>query len=177
MVADLEHPASLEGLRGSLPGRLDSVVHSAGVVELDAVVDLDHRDLTRTLAVNLVSPTELTRVALPGLRAARGQVVFVNSGSGLRANPTWASYAASKFGLRGVAEALRGEEAEHGVRVTTVYPGRTATRMQERVHAQEGKDYDPAEWTSAATVAATVLHCLDLPEDATVPDVTLNPRR
>ena len=82
----------------------------------------------------------LTRVCLPALRAARGTVVFVNSGAGLVAHPQWSAYAASKHGLRALADALRAEEQEHGVRVTTVFPGRTATPMQQRVHEQEGKD-------------------------------------
>jgi short-subunit dehydrogenase len=100
-------------------------------------------------------------------------VLFVNSTSGLRANPTWAAYAASKFGLRGLADALRAEEAEHGVRVTSVFPSRTATPMQEKVHAQEGKDYDPAEWITPDTVADAILHVLDLPPEATIPELVV----
>ena len=125
--------------------------------------------------MNLTAPMLLTRALLPALRAARGTVVFVNSGSGLSANPTWSGYAASKFGLRALADALRGEELGNGVRVTTVYPGRTATPMQEKVHAQEGKEYDAARWSDAGTVASSILHVLDLPADSTIPDVTVRP--
>ncbi len=106
------------------------------------------------VSVNLVAPAVLTRLALPALRAARGTVVLVNSGAGLVAHPQWSAYAASKHGLKALADSLRAEEAGHGVRVTTIYPGRTATAMQEKVHAQEGKDYDPAAWIDPATVAA-----------------------
>ena len=98
------------------------------------------------LAANLVAPAELTRLLLPQLRAAQGHVVFVNSGAGLRANAEWAAYAASKHGLKALADALRQEEHGNGVRVTSVYPGRTATPMQEKVHQQEGKEYDAARW-------------------------------
>jgi NAD(P)-dependent dehydrogenase (short-subunit alcohol dehydrogenase family) len=128
------------------------------------------------LAVNLLAPAVLTRVALPALRAARGTVVFVNSGAGLAANPQWAAYAASKFGLRALADSLRAEEQEHGVRVTTVFPGRTATPMQKKVHEQEGKQYDAASWIDPATVADAILHVLDLPEDATISDLRVQPR-
>ena len=122
-----------------------------------------------------MSPVELTRAVLPALRAARGTVVFVNSGAGLNANPEWGAYAASKFGLRAVADALRAEEAPAGVRVTSVFLGRTATPMQKKVHEQEGREYDPAEWATPATVAAALVHVLDLPADATLSDVTLRP--
>ena len=67
------------------------------------------------------------------------------------------------------------EEAEPGVRVTTVFPGRTATPMQEKVHEQEGKDYDAAAWIHPETVADAILHVLDLPRDATIPEVTIRP--
>jgi short-subunit dehydrogenase len=174
LVADLAHPDSVESL--PLPDALDSVVHAAGVVELGPVSDLDVETWDTTLRVNLVAPAALTRVALPALRAARGTVVFVNSSAGRVAHPTWSAYAASKHGLRALADSLRGEEAGHGVRVTTVFPGRTATPMQEKVHAQEGKDYDAAQWVRPETVAEAILGVLDLGPDATVTDVSVKPR-
>ena len=170
-VADLGWPESVESL--DLPDELDSVVHAAGVVELGKVAELSIDDWATQLRVNLVAPAALTRVALPALRAGRGTVVFVNSGAGLTAHPGWSAYAATKHGLRALADSLRGEEPL--VRVTTVYPGRTATPMQQKVHRQEGKDYDAGAWTRPETVADAILHVLDLPRDATITDVTVRP--
>ena len=176
LVADLAVPESVEALADRLPDRLDSVVHAAGVVQLGTVAELTVADWSEQLRVNLVAPAALTRVALPALRAARGTVVLLNSGAGLFAHPQWSAYAASKHGLRAFTDALRAEEAPHGVRVTSVYPGRTATPMQAEVHRQEGKDYDAARWIDPATVADAVLHVLDLPDDAVLSDLTLRPR-
>jgi short-subunit dehydrogenase len=173
LVADLAWPESVESL--VLPDGLDSVVHAAGVVELGAVAELSIEDWASQLRVNLVAPAALTRVALPALRARRGTVVLVNSSAGLTAHPGWSAYAASKHGLRALADSLRAEEAGHGVRVCTVFPGRTATPMQERVHQQEGKEYDSARWIRPETVADTILHVLDLPRDATIPEVVVRP--
>jgi short-subunit dehydrogenase len=175
LVADLSDPNGLERLLAGadLPDSLDSVLHVAGAVELSRVADLPVGQLREQLDVNLVAPTVLTRACLPALRRARGTVLFVNSTSGLRANPGGAAYAASKFGLRGLADALRAEEAEHGVRVTSVFPSRTATPMQEKVHAQEGKDYDPSEWITPDTVAEAIIHVLDLPPEATIPELVV----
>ncbi|GAA1478755.1 SDR family oxidoreductase [Nocardioides aestuarii] len=174
LVADLADPGSLDGLE--LPDRLDSLVHSAGVVELGPVAELTASAWTSQLQVNLVAPAVLTRLALPALRAARGTVVLVNSGAGLVAHPEWGAYAASKHGLKALADALRGEEQQHGVRVTSVYPGRTATAMQEEVHAHEGKDYDAADWIRPETVAEAIVGVLGLGPDATLTDLTLKPR-
>jgi short-subunit dehydrogenase len=176
LVADLADAATVEGVADQLPEQIDSVVHAAGVVDLGPVAELSVEDWQSQLAVNLLAPAVLTRLCLPALRATRGTVVFVNSGAGLVAHPHWAAYAASKFGLRALADSLRAEEQEHGVRVTTVYPGRTATAMQERVHRQEGKEYDASAWIDPATVVDAILHVLDLPGDATVSDLTIRPR-
>jgi len=175
LVADLADADQVAGLASELPDRLDSVVHAAGVVDLGPVAELATEAWQEQLAVNVVAPAVLTRVALPALRAARGTVVFVNSGAGLAASPQWSAYAASKHALKALADALRAEEQEYGVRVTTVYPGRTATPMQQKVHEQEGRSYDAADWIDPATVTSAILHVLDLGADATISDLTIRP--
>ncbi|WP_149085547.1 MULTISPECIES: SDR family oxidoreductase [Microbacterium] len=178
VVGDLAQPGRLSWAlsKQSLPERIDSLVHAAGVVDLGTVGELTPALWDQQLAVNLVAPAELTRLLLPVLRVSRGHVVFVNSGAGLRANPGWSAYAASKHGLRALADALRQEESEHGVRVTSVYPGRTATPMQERVHRQEGQDYDASLFITPEAIATTIITALDLPRDAQLTDLTVRPQ-
>ena len=171
-VADLADPASI---RVPDLDRLDSVLHVAGVVDLGPVADQPVESLREQIDVNLVAPAVLTRLTLAAVRRTRGTIVFVNSSAGLSAGPEWSAYAASKFGLRGFADSLRGEEMDNGVRVTTVFPSRTATPMQEKVHEQEGRTYDPARWIDPAVVADTILHVLDLPEGVIIPEVTVRP--
>lgn len=154
---------------------LDAVVHAAGVIELGPIGELPVEHLAGQLRVNLVAPTELTRALLPALRAARGTVVFLNSGAGLVANPEWGAYAATKFGLKAVADALREEEAGAGLRVTSVYLGRVATPMQAKVREQEGLPYDAAAFASPESAAATIVHVIDLPPDSTIPDIRFRP--
>ena len=175
LVADLADPGTLNGIGRQVDGPVDTLLHVAGVVELAPVSRLRLADWEEQLAVNLTAPAVLTRELLPHLRETHGTVVFVNSSAGLAASAEWSAYAASKFGLRALADALRAEEVEHGVRVSTVYPSRTATPMQEKVHEQEGRTYDASRWISVDTVVDTVLHVVDLPSDATIPDVTVRP--
>ncbi len=179
LVGDLAQPGRLSWAlsKQQLPDRIDSLIHVAGVVDLGAVADLPPALWEQQLAVNLVAPAELTRLLLPVLRVSQGQIVFVNSGAGLRAHAGWSAYAASKHGLRALADALRAEEAQHGVRVTSIYPGRTATPMQERVHQQEGQDYDAERFITPESVATTILTVLDLPRDAEITDLTVRPGR
>ncbi len=177
LVGDLSDPARLSWAfsHQSVPAQLDSLIHVAGVVELGPVGETPVATWQHQLNVNAVAPAELTRLMLPALRAARGRVIFVNSGAGLRVSPEWGSYAASKFAVRAIADALREEERANGVRVTTVYPGRTATPMQEKVHQQEGAGYEASRWIDPGSVAATILAALDLPRDADLTELTVRP--
>lgn len=175
LVADLTDPGTLNGLGRQVDGGVDTLLHVAGVVDLGPVSSLRLAQWEEQITVNLTAPAVLTRELLPHLRSVRGTVVFVNSSAGLTASPEWSAYAASKFGLRALADALRAEEVDHGVRVSTVYPSRTATPMQEKVHEQEGRTYDASRWISVETVVDTIVHVIDLPADATIPDVTVRP--
>lgn len=177
LVGDLAQPSRLSYALGlqTLPTELDSLLHVAGVVDLGRVDELTPKVWDATLAANLVAPAELTRLLLPQIRLAQGHVVFVNSGAGLYAHPNWGAYAASKHGLKALADALRAEEAGAGVRVSSVYPGRTATPMQAKVHQQEGRAYHPGDWMAPESVATTVLAALDLPRDALISDLTVRP--
>jgi NADP-dependent 3-hydroxy acid dehydrogenase YdfG len=179
LVGDLDDPDKLSWAfsHQTLPDRVDSLIHCAGVADLGGVGELTPKSWRHQLNVNLIAPAELTRHFLPQLRAAGGQVVFVNSGAGLNAHAGWSAYAATKHGLKALADSLRQEEHGNGVRVTSVYPGRTSTPMQAKVHQQEGKEYDPGQWIDPESVATTLLTALDLPRDAEINDVMVRPGR
>jgi NADP-dependent 3-hydroxy acid dehydrogenase YdfG len=153
--------------------RLDVLVHSAGVARLGPIADLPVQAWRESFAVNVTAVGGLTRLLLPALRAARGHVVLINSGSGQRASPRWAAYAASKFALRAFADALRLEE--EALRVTTVYPGRVDTDMQRAVRALEGGDYEPERYLAPSSVARVVVGAVTATADAHITEITIRP--
>ncbi len=153
--------------------RLDVLVHNAGIADLGTVAESSVDQWRSTLEVNLIAVAELTRVLLPALRAANGHVVLINSGAGLRANPGWGSYAASKFGLRAFADALRLEEPT--LRVTSIFPGRIDTDMQRAIVADEGREYRPEEFLTPETVAGAVRAAVDTPRDGHPTEIVLRP--
>ena len=153
---------------------LDVLVHNAGVgSSLESVAETTVEEWHHVLEVNLVAAAELTRLLLPALRDAGGHVVFINSGAGRRANPRWAPYAASKFGLRALADALRAEEPT--LRVTSIFPGRIDTDMQRDIVAIEGGEYDPSKFLRASTVAGAVVHAITTSADAHPEEIVLRP--
>ncbi|KUI31591.1 short-chain dehydrogenase [Mycobacterium sp. IS-1742] len=153
---------------------LDVLVHNAGVAYPARVAESTVDEWRATMNVNVIGAVALTLALLPALRAADGQVVFINSGSGINASPGLASYSASKFALRSFADSLRNDEA--GLRVTSVHPGRIATEMQQDLRAYEGRDYDPADFLSAETVARVTADAINAPADAHIHEVIVRPR-
>ncbi len=171
-VVELTDPDALAAAVADI-GRLDVLVHSAGVIAYGPVSDAATEEWAQVLAVNVIAPATLTRLLLPALRAASGLVVFINSGAGLTASPGWSVYAASKFALTALADSLRAEE--RGIRVTSVHPGRVATDMQAHLHELEGRDYDPSKYLQPAAVAAVVKTVVDLGTSGVVPSVRVTP--
>ena len=175
LAADLTDVEAYQGLLAGLD-RLDVLVHAAAIAERWSVADADADVWRRHLEINVLSPALLTRAALPLLRAAHGQVVFLNSGAGTTAHPHHAVYSASKFALTALADALRGEEEPHRVRVATVAPGPTLTPMAERDAARTGRPLRATELIDPASVAAAVRLVVDASADAQITQVAVRPR-
>lgn len=133
VVADIGDAAGRQRLcdevRG-LGGRLDLLVHNAGIQFAGPVDRIDDAALEAMIRTNLVAPMALTRDLLPALRAAApSRIAFVGSVFGDIAFPLFGAYSASKAGLRGYADALRRELAPQGIGVTYAAPRATRTAM------------------------------------------------
>ena len=155
-------------------GSLDILVHAAGDIAFGRLMDAAVDDLDRLHAVNLRAPYLLTQALLPFLVRARGHIVFVNSSAGIRPSAGVAAYGATKHALRGLADALRDEVNPLGVRVTSIYPGRTRTPLQEQVNAWEGRD-EPADLLDPEDIASMVVALVTLPDRAEVTELRIRP--
>lgn len=154
---------------------LDVLVHSAGVLRMGAVADVHDDDWRESFEVNVFAVARLTRLLLPALRAARGQVVAINSGSGFSSGAGLAVYSGTKFALRAFTDALREEERPHGVKVCSIHPGRVATDMQRELHQHEGREYRPDAWIQPDQVARAVRLAVDASRDAAVESLNIHP--
>lgn len=178
MPLDVGDDADLHRLRDRFQdehGGLDILVHAAGMHVRGTLSDTPVSQLDEQYRVNLRGPYLLTQLLLPLLRARRGQVVFVNSSVGLQARAGVGAYAATKHGLRALADALRDEVNADGVRVLSVYPGRTATPQQAAIHAEEGRPYRPERLLQPRDVAAAVFQALSLERTAEITDLRVRP--
>jgi short-subunit dehydrogenase len=177
-AADLGEDDAVHALaeRALALGDVDLLIHSIGFFRGGSFAAAPVADLDSQYRTNVHVPFLLTQGLLPSLIDRRGQVVFVNSSAGFHpARAGWVGYSASKHALRALADGLRDEVNPQGVRVLTVFPGRTATPMQEEVHRYEGKPYDPERFLQPADVAAAVVSALALPRTAEVTDLHVRP--
>lgn len=157
-------------------GQVDVLVHSAGVIHQHPMEQARIADFDCQYATNVRAPYLLTQRLLPFLTKSSGQIVFVNSSVGLAVRrPEVGQYAATKHALKAIADSLREELNPRGIRVLTVYLGRTATPMQEELSRQEGRFYHPETLLQPEDVASVIVQALMLPRTAEVTDISIRP--
>lgn len=122
--------------------RVNVVINNAGVALAGDLVDLEWDDIDWILGINLMGVLHGTKLFLPAIiESGDGHIVNISSLFGLVSMPGQSIYNASKYGVRGMTEALREEMliAGHKVGVTAVHPGgiKTAIARSARVSAKE----------------------------------------
>lgn len=112
-------------------GRIDAVVNNAGYGLQGTIEGASNDELRRNFEVNVFAPSNVLRHVLPHLRQQRGGHIFnVGSIAGFQGGYAgWGIYAATKFALAGLTEALAAEVAEFGIKATLVYPGPVRTEF------------------------------------------------
>jgi len=175
---DLLDFAAAERFIREIPG-IDVLVHSAAVSRPLRLEQATPEDWQQQFSINVFAPAQLTRLALPALRKQEGQIIFIGSGSGTKAEGGNTVYCASKFALNALAHALRQEEREYGVRVSTVAPGPTDTPMNRKTRESQGnfEAIDSREYSTPGSVAAAVRLVISASDDTQITDIAVRPRR
>jgi NAD(P)-dependent dehydrogenase (short-subunit alcohol dehydrogenase family) len=110
-------------------GGIDVLVNNAGRGWFGSVEGARDDMIRRTFDLNLFGVVEVVRAVLPGMRArGGGWIVTMSSVAGLVSAPGFGYYAAAKFAVEGLSEALRSEVEPFGVRVLLVEPGAFRTK-------------------------------------------------
>ncbi len=155
--------------------RLDVLVHSAGLAWMRDVAEAPLSEWRQMFEINVFAVAELTRLTLPALRAARGEVITINSGSGYRSRGGSALYSGTKFALRAFTDALRDEE-RGTVRVTSIHPGQVDTDMQVALQESYGNtNYDGGRYIAPESVADTVRLAIEMPAASMVEELAIRP--
>jgi len=154
---------------------IDLLIHSAGVIARGKIDTEPIQNLDWQFQVNVRAPYILTQAFTSALRKSTGQVVFINSSAVHNASAQLGHYAATKHALKALADSYRIEENGHGIRVLNIFPGRTASPMQEKVFQLEGRKYQTKFLLQPNDIASIVVNSLCLPRSAEVTDINIRP--
>lgn len=158
-------------------GRLDVVVSNAGYSYTGAVEELDFDELRQNFETNVFGTVSVLQASIPLLRAqGSGHILTVSSIGGLAGFPTGGAYVATKFAVEAISEALAGEVADHGIKVTIIEPGSYTTGFRAATKAGEAMEeyaavrdairsgFDPSTVGDPNATADAVLTVVDAAE-------------
>lgn len=135
---------------------LFGLINNAGIAVVGPLEAVPIPDLRRQLEINLIGQVAVTQAFLPLIRQARGRIVNMGSIAGRAAMPLMGPYAASKFALEAVTDALRLELQQWGIKVTIVEPGAIATPIWDK-SGQGAADLEAATSPELRTLYEAVI--------------------
>jgi NADP-dependent 3-hydroxy acid dehydrogenase YdfG len=174
LAADLAQDANIAQLASEV-SELDILVLAAGEYATGPIASAPVEAFDALYRANVHANYLLAQAFLSKLKRRPGQIVFVNSSTGLSARPDVAMFSATNHALKALADSLRAEVNPDGVRVLSVHPGRTATPRLAALYATKGQVYRPELLMQPEDVAAVVLSALTLPRTAEVTDISMRP--
>lgn len=160
--------------------RVDLLVNNAGgAKELDYLREAQDEDWQWMFDTNVMGTMRVTRALYPQLKASKGVVVNIGSVAGTDAYKGGSGYNAAKHGLWGVTRAFRREEAENGIRVCEIDPGRVKTDFSlNRFGGDEeraNKVYEGKLNLTAENIAEAVRWVASLPAHVNVDTMSIMP--
>ncbi len=162
-------------------GRIDILVNSAGVIDSGGVENADTARYRRVIDINLMASLYTSRAVIGPMRAqGGGDIINISSTAGRRAAALFNAYAASKFGLTGMTEAMRQEVGRYGIRVCIIEPGATETEVSVGIadpkYRQFISDHVSKEGAmKPEDVAGAILFVVCLPPRANVSQLLIRP--
>jgi NADP-dependent 3-hydroxy acid dehydrogenase YdfG len=158
-------------------GQLDVLVNNAGLGYYGPVVGTSDEEWDTTIRTNLDGVFYCTRAALqPMLARSAGHIIMLSSGLGKLARANQAAYSASKFAIRGFAEALRQEVLSQGIRVTIISPGFVDTNFR-ATHTNRPNVPPPERMLTARDVAEAIVWATQAAPTALPTEIDLLPGR
>lgn len=174
LPADVRDASALaEAARAALAlGPPGVVVPAAGAAAVEPFLEADATGFDRIVDVNLLGAARLLRLFLPAMvERRRGAVVPILSVAARQAFPGWSAYAASKWGLLGLVEALRLELAGSGIRVIALTPGATDSPLWNDLPGA----WDRSRMIPAIEVARALAWALDASEGVAIEEIRMRP--
>ena len=182
LTANLSISEDVVSLFEAIDGSIDILVNNAGVAPKASIIDGDIEAFETLLNVNVLALTHCCQLALKKFDPKNGgQIVNISSMSGHRVPPSGGFYAATKFAVRAVTEALRYELKSKGnkTRVTMISPGFVDTPLLENYFRGDEETLSALrqdiEMLKPQDIAQTLIHILETPKHVEIGDVMMRP--
>jgi NADP-dependent 3-hydroxy acid dehydrogenase YdfG len=156
-------------------GGVDILVHSSGSYGRGELASTPIESLDLLYKANVRGPLLLTQTLLGMIKKTSGQIVFINSTLGLQTRRAMGHFASTQHAMKTSIDTLREEVNPYGVRVVSIFAGRTATPRMAGIYRVEGKSYRPELLLQPDDIAAVVANTVQLPNTAEVTDIRMRP--
>ena len=138
---DVTDPAQLAAVAKEI-GPLRGLVNNAGITVAGPLEHLPLERLRQQLEINVMGVVAVSQAFLPAIRAGRGRLVMISSGSGLVPAPFWGAYSASKAAVDALSDSLRQELRPWGLPVVVITPGNVASPIWAKLKVAADLDRD-----------------------------------
>jgi len=173
-LEDLEAlPDRLQDLMNNYP-EVQGIVFCAGRGQFGSLEEFSYSQIRSLMDLNFLSQAYLAKAYLPLFKKrGDGDLIFIGSESALKGSRKGAVYCASKFAVRGLAQALRDECSKSNVRVTLVNPGMVNSAFFDELDFEPGKD--PENFLVPEDIAQTIAYILSTRSVLSVDEINLSP--
>jgi len=162
-LSDIEAlPERLKKLQKEYP-EIDGLICCAGRGQFGSLEEFSYEQIRSLMELNFLSQAYIIKTFLPAIKkAGHGDIIIMGSEAALSGGRKGAIYSASKFALRGFAQALREECARNGIRVTMINPGMVKTEFFDELNFTPGNSEDnyilPEDIADAALLVINSRH-------------------
>lgn len=182
-ACDVTKRADLEGLAALTIerfGRIDALINNAGVMPISRLDMYDVDGWDRTIDTNIKGVLYAIAAVLPHMKAQKsGHIISIASVAGHKINGGSAVYAASKFSVRVISEALRQEVTADGIRVTIISPGATQSELFDKIHdpaSQKRLEGASEIALPADSVARAICYAMNEPDAVDINEIVIRPQ-
>jgi NADP-dependent 3-hydroxy acid dehydrogenase YdfG len=158
-------------------GRCDYLFNSAGIITKGTVEETDIERMTSMLRLNIESTFRLTyRFLKRFVKQGYGHVINISSVAGTRVRPTIGAYAASKFAIEALSEALRLELSDTDIKISCIAPGLVFTELHDDWDVHPTEMFNIHEPLTGEDIVETARFIMQQPDHVRIPRVLIMPR-
>lgn len=174
-MSDIDNlPNRMSEIIASINIPVKALINNAGMGKMGFLEQLSVQDMRSLMDINFMSHAIVTKAFLPMLKKqAQGDIVFIASEAALKGSRQGSIYCASKFAIRGFAQALRDECGKSGVRVTVINPGAVRTAFFDDLHFEPGSE--PENAIEPEDIAQMLLTVIEARPGTVFDEITLSP--